>query len=121
VILSSQIWADDDIARPQIGDERLFDIGEKSLSVHRAVENHGRHDRVMAKSRCESGCFPANMGHGGAASLATRRAAIEARHLGVRRCFVDEDGPSRIGADSERSGLVLPRSILPCRPYHART
>jgi hypothetical protein len=53
------------------------------------------------------------MRHGGAASLATGRAAIEARHLGVRRCFVDEDGPSRIGADSERSGLVLPRSILP--------
>ena len=36
-------------AGPQLGNERLFDIGEKGLAVHRAVEDHRRGDPVVAK------------------------------------------------------------------------
>jgi len=36
------------------------------------------------------------VGHGSAASLAPRRATIEARHFGVRGGLVDEDDPCRI-------------------------
>ena len=51
----------------------------------------GRFLKANAKHSSGSG-----LGYGGAASLAARRAAVEARHPGVRRCFVDEDGPRRI-------------------------
>ena len=38
---------DDDVALPQLGNERLLDIGEKGLAVHRAVEDHGRSEAVV--------------------------------------------------------------------------
>ena len=59
-----QIVHDDDLARPQLGDERLFDIGEKGLAVHRAIQDHGRGDAVAAQPCGEGGCFPMAMGHG---------------------------------------------------------
>ena len=43
-LVSWQIVHDDDVAGPQLGNERLFDIGEEGLAVHRAVEDHGRSD-----------------------------------------------------------------------------
>ena len=78
------------------GNERLFDIGEKGLAVHRAVEDHGRSDPVATQPGSEGGGFPMAMGHGGAASLAPVRATVEAGHLGVRGGLVDEDDPRRI-------------------------
>ena len=43
-LVSGQIVHDHDVAWPQLGNERLFDIGEKGLPVHRSVEDHGRSD-----------------------------------------------------------------------------
>ena len=42
------------------------------------------------------GEFPMAMGHGGAASLASGRTTVKARHLGVGGGLVDEDDPRRI-------------------------
>src|ERR1700722_2718447 len=72
------------MSRPQLGSERLFDIGEKGLTVHRAVEDHGSSDAVGTQPGGEGGGFPMAMGHGGAAWLAPGRTTIEARHLGGR-------------------------------------
>ena len=47
--MSGQIVHDDDVAWPQLANERLFDIGEKGLAVHRAVEDHGRSDAVATQ------------------------------------------------------------------------
>ena len=94
--MSGQIVHDDDVARPQLGNERLFDIGEKGLAVHRAVEDHGRSDAVVTQPGSEGGGFPMAMGHGGAASLASGCTTVKARHLGVRGGLVDEDDPRRI-------------------------
>ena len=95
-LMSGQIVHDDDVAWPQLWNERLFDIGEKGLAVHRAIQDHGRSDPVVTQARGEGGRFPMAMGHGGAASLAPLRTTIEARHLGVRGDLVDEDDPRRI-------------------------
>jgi hypothetical protein len=95
-LVSGQIVHDDDVAWPQLGNERLFDVGEKGLTVHRAVEDHGRSDPVVAKPGGEGGGFPMAVGHRGAASLAPRRTTVKARHLGVRGGLVDEDDPRRI-------------------------
>src|ERR1700677_431810 len=75
--------------------KRLFDIGEKGLAVHRAVEDHGRSDAVVTPGG-EGGGFPMAVGHGGAASLASGRTTVEARHLGVRSGLVDEHDARRI-------------------------
>ena len=69
-LVRGQIVHDHDVARPQLGSERLFDIGEKGLTVHRAVEDHGSSDAVGTQPGGEGGGFPMAMGHGGAASLA---------------------------------------------------
>src|ERR1700689_2307104 len=68
-LMRGQIVRDDDVAWPQLGNERLFDIGEKGLAVHRAVEAHGRRDPVVTQPGGEGGGFPMAMGHGSAASL----------------------------------------------------
>ena len=36
-LMSGRIVHDDDVEWPQLGKERLFDIGEKGFAVHRAV------------------------------------------------------------------------------------
>ena len=52
-LMGGQIVHDDDVVWPQLGNERLFDIGEKGLAVHRAVEDHGRGDgRRASRSVC---------------------------------------------------------------------
>ncbi len=91
-----QIVHDDDVAWPQLENERLFDIGEKGLAVHWTIEDHGRSDPVVKQRGGEGGGFPTAMGHGGAASLAPGRTTLKARHLGVRGGLVDEDDPRRI-------------------------
>jgi hypothetical protein len=47
------------------GNERLFDISEKGLAVHRAVEDHGRSDPVVTQLGREGDGFPMAMWHGG--------------------------------------------------------
>jgi hypothetical protein len=95
-LVSGQIVHDDDVALPQLGNQRLFDIGEEGLAVHWAIQNHGRGDAIVAKPGGEGGCFPMAVGHGGPASLAPRRTAVKAGHLGVRGGLIDEDDPRGI-------------------------
>jgi hypothetical protein len=53
-LVSWQIIHDDDVAWPQLGNERLFDIDEKGLAVHRAIEDHGRSDAVVTQPGSEA-------------------------------------------------------------------
>jgi hypothetical protein len=91
--MGGQIVHDHNVAWPQFGDERLFDIGKKGVAVHRAVEDHRRNDPVVAQPSGESRGFPVSVRHGSPTSLTLERTAIEARHLRIRRRFVDEDDP----------------------------
>ena len=99
-LMRGQIVHDDDVAGPQLGNERLFDIGEKGLAVHWAFEDHGRSDAVVTQPGGEGGGFPVAMGDGGATSLAPwlapGRTTVKARHLGVGGGLVDEDDAGRI-------------------------
>ena len=47
----------------ELGNERLFDIGEKGLAAHRAGEYHGRSDAVVTQPGSEGGGFPMAMTH----------------------------------------------------------
>src|ERR1700733_9163263 len=89
-LVRGQIVHDHDVARPQLGSERLFDIGEKGLTVHRAVEDHGSSDAVGTQPGGEGGGFPMAMGHGGAAWLAPARRVRRAAALfgGMRGLFL---------------------------------
>jgi hypothetical protein len=68
-LMRGQIVHNDNIAWPQLGNERLFDIAEKGLAAHRTVEDHRRSDPVVTQPGGEGDGFPMAMGHG-AASLA---------------------------------------------------
>ena len=80
-LVGGQIVHDDDVAWPQLGNERLFDIGEKGVAVHRAVEDHGRSDPVVTQRGGEGGGFPMAMGHGGAASVRADAATLSQTKL----------------------------------------
>ena len=56
-LMGGQIVHDDDVVWPQLGNERLFDIGEKGLAVHRAVEDHGRSNAVVTQRGGEVAAF----------------------------------------------------------------
>jgi hypothetical protein len=95
-LVGGQIVYDDDVAWQQLWNERPFDIGEKGLAVHRAAEDRGRGDPVVAQTRCEGGGFPMAVWHGSAASLAPRGATVKVCHFGVRSGLVVEDDACRI-------------------------
>ena len=42
--MAGEFVHDDDIARPQIGDEDLLDVGLEGVAVDRAVQDHGGHE-----------------------------------------------------------------------------
>ena len=57
------LFHDHDVVWPRLGNERLFDIGEKGLAAHRAGEYHGRSDAVVTQPGSEGGGFPMAMTH----------------------------------------------------------
>ena len=95
-LVGGQIVHDHDVAGAQLGNERLLDIGAKGLAVQRAVEDHGRSEAVVTQPGGEGGGFPMAMRHGSAASLASGRTTVKARHFGVGGGLVDEDDARRI-------------------------
>jgi hypothetical protein len=86
-----QIVHHDEIARSQRRRRHLFDVGEERLSVHRAVEHHGRGQAAQAQGSGEGGRLPMTMRDGRTAALAPWGAATRTGHLGGRSGLIDED------------------------------
>src|SRR5277367_4181939 len=87
---------DDDVAWPQLGNERLFDIGEKGLAVDRAVDDAGRGEPVATQRRQESERLPFAERRFGDETFASGASAMGAGHVGFRPGLVDEHKPPRI-------------------------
>src|SRR5665811_2457734 len=98
----TQIVHDDRIARLQLGDEKLLDIGQKHFAIDGTVNDAGRDHAALPQSSDERRDLPVAMRHCIDQPLATDCAPIAPDH--VRR------GPSLIEKDelaSTQLGLVL--------------
>jgi hypothetical protein len=105
--VAAEIVDDDDITGLEHGDEDLLDIGSEALAIDRPVDDAGRVDAIMAECGQEGERSPAAMGRLGDQPLASGRAAVGARHVGLGPGLIDEDEPPRI-----KAALIL----LPLRP-----
>src|SRR6516164_3175024 len=74
----------------------LFDIGPKSLSVHRAIDQQRGHHPIMPQRRDKGEGLAITKRHMIDEPHPARPVPIEPHHLGVHACFVDEYQPSRI-------------------------
>ena len=94
--LDGQILHDDDVALPQLGNQRPFDIGEKASPFIGPSRTMGAAMPSWRSPSVKVVVFQWPRGTGGASSFAPRRTTIKAGHLGVGGGLIDEDDPRRI-------------------------
>jgi hypothetical protein len=97
-----------DITLVQGWNEKVFDIGQETRSIHRPIEHAGRSDLIVAKRSNECHCHPVAIRHGCNEALTAGRAAIKPHHVGLRPSFINEDKTFRV-----QIGLA-------CTPFAAR-
>ena len=106
-LVASQIIDDDDVARPEGGDENLLDIGEEASAVDRPVDDAWGLEAVTAQGGEEGECPPVAVRDLGDEALAAGAAAVGSGHVGLGPSLVDEDQARRI-----KPALIF----LPLRP-----
>ena len=89
-LVGAEIVEDHDVAWFKGRDEELFDIGAEALAVDGPVEQAGRVDAVVAQGGEEGRGLPAAMRNLVDETLALRRPAAQAGHIGLRPRFIDE-------------------------------
>ena len=89
-LVRRQVVHDDDIIDAQCRRQHLLDIGDERCSIHRAIKNEGRGQRIDPEAGDESGRFPMAVRNFPKTSLPAWRATIAPRH--VRACpgFIEE-------------------------------
>jgi hypothetical protein len=106
-----EVVEDDDVALPELGRELGLDPDVEGGAVHRAVEQPGRDQAVVAQSGDEGLRALVAQRRVVAHPHPSQRPAAQPRHVGPGAAFVDEDQPVRLGAH--------PR-LPPAGPFGAR-
>ena len=117
--MGAEIVEDHDIARLEGGREELFDIGVEAFAVDRPIEQARRFDAVVAQRGEEGRGLPAAMRNLVDETLALRRPAAQAGHVGLGPGFVDEDqspgiDEALIGAPSSAVAAYVRAILLAC-------
>ena len=94
--VSRKVIHDDDVAAPERWSQTLFDIGEKYLSVDRAINHEGCHYSVMAQAGYQRAGFPMSMRNATHQPFTARATAPQPHHVGAGGGFVDEYQPGRV-------------------------
>lgn len=108
-LVAGEIVDHDDVVLAQGRDDALLDVGAEAVTVHRPIEHTGCGDAIDPQGRDECRRLPMPPRNAGDEALATRAAAITARHVGRRTRFVDENQPFRV-----QVGLAC-APLLTCR------
>lgn len=88
--MGSDVVHDDDVAGAQGGRETLFDIGEEGLAVHRAFDNEGSYQFVMAQACDEGDRLPMSMRRVIDQSLAAWATSSRSHHVGADRRLIEK-------------------------------
>lgn len=112
-LVTAEIVEDDDIARPEGGDQELLDVGPELLAVDRAIEEAGCLDAIMPQGGQEGERAPAAVRCLTDQPLAAWPPAAQRSHVGFCPGLIDENQALRVDAR-------LTRSPLPAAPGHVR-
>ena len=85
-LMRAEVVQDDDVARPEHGNEDLVDVEPERLPVDGPVQQPGRVDPVVPQGGQERPGFPVGMGHLGPPALSAWRPATERGHVGLLPC-----------------------------------
>src|SRR5262249_55307159 len=108
-LVCRKIVHDHDVVAFERGSERLLDICEERLSVHRAIDHTRRRHPIPPQAGYEGKGFPVSLRYAANQSLAARAPAAQPDHFRVGRGLVDEHQSGRI-----KHGLPsLPASTCP--------
>ncbi len=89
--MAGQVVHDHDVARPELGDEHLTDIGVEGVAIDRSIEHHGRDQAGAAQARDEGGGLPVPERHARAQPFSAPATTVAAGHVGRCPGLVDED------------------------------
>jgi hypothetical protein len=108
-LVAGEVVDHDDVVLAQGWDDTLLDVGAEAVTVHRPIEHTRCGDPVDPQGGDECRSLPVPPGNAGDEALATRAAAITARHVGRRTRFIDENQSLRV-----QVGLAC-APLLTCR------
>ena len=89
--MGRQIVHDNGVALSQGGRQALLQPGHEDRAVHRAIDNEGRCDGIIAQSSHKSCRFPVTMRHVADQPPPLFAAAPQPRHLSVCPGFIDKN------------------------------
>ena len=107
-VMGGEVVGDDDVARRERGDQDLFDVGEKTVTVHRAVDHARRGQPRDAQAGDKRAGLPPRERRVIADAVAPQAAAVPAQEIRGDARFIEKDEARRV--PRRRRGLPpLPR------------
>ena len=90
-VVGRQVVHDDDIAGMECRHQLLLHVSHEQVTIHGAINDHGRCHSRGPQRRDKSGGLPMAMRHSVDETLADGAAAIASGHVGFGPRFVDEN------------------------------
>jgi len=94
--MRGEVVGDDDVAGRQRGDQDLFDVGEKTVTIHRAVDDAGRGQAVQTEAGDKGARLPARERRMIADAGAARAPAVPAQEIRRDAGFIEKDEARRV-------------------------
>lgn len=101
-LVSRQVVENQDVSGLERRRELLLHIGEEELPIHGTVDHERSCESRGTQAGDEGCCFPMTMGHVSDQALATPRAPVTPRHLGVGSRFIEKHQSSIIERGSPK-------------------
>ena len=95
-VMRGEVVGDDDVARGERGDQDLFDVGEKTVAVHRAVDDARRGEAGDPQASDKGARLPARERRVIADAVAARAAAVPAQEIRRDAGFIEKDEARRV-------------------------
>ena len=107
-VMCGEVVGDDDVAGRERGDQDLFDVGEKTVAVHRALDDAWRRQSGHTQPGDKGAGLPPGHGRVIADARAPRAASVPAQEIRRHAGFIEKDQARRV--PRRRRGLpLLPR------------
>ena len=107
-VMRGEVVGDDDVARGERGDQDLFDVGEKTVAIHRAIDDARRGEPGDPQARDKGARLPARERRVIADAVAAWAAAVPTQQICRDAGFIEKDEARRVPRRRRR----LP--LLPC-------
>ena len=104
-LVGGEIVGDHDVAGLQRGDEDLFDVGEETGPVHRAIQDPGGGEPRHPQRRDEGATLPPPLGRVIGDPLAAQPAPIATEQIGRDPAFIEKDEVGRVEGRGGRRPL----------------